>query len=230
LSSSTARSCHFSDPAPSLTGLTSRTGGATYDVRLGQQRADRVKSYLFRQLTDTFKALPIDAVSAGKNMATGRSDRDGTEDRSVIVEVFLFPAPPSPPPIPMPPLPRKIPPVPDYIKKGSGSPGMDIPMFQVPNGKRLIATNTDNTLSFSAGTIVDCVVMGVGAAHVTIVEGRTKVTVQPTLAGASEEFDKFGKLPMSWKFDFKVSSEFFPRASVATVICFSDWIPGMAEF
>jgi hypothetical protein len=209
-----------------LTGLASRTGNFAYNLGLGQRRADNVQIYLFRQLTNTFKALPINTGSAGYTQAFGKSDVDGADDRAVLVEVFLSPAPPSPAPIPMPPPPPNLR-VPDYVKKGSA--GNDIPMFQVPQGSRLIATNSDNQLSFVAGTIVDCVVSGTGVAHVTISEGQDKRTVIPNINGTSEEFDKFGKLPLSWNFNFKVSSEFASKAGVATVVCFSDWVKGLPD-
>ena len=137
-----------------LTGLASRTGGFAYDMHLGQRRAEAVKSYLFRQLTDTFKALPIDAVSAGFTQAFGKADVDGADDRAVLVEVFSTHARPKPAPVPVPPPPPNLP-WPDYVKKGSD--GNDIPMCQVPHGNKLIRTSGDNILSFSAGQVVDCV-------------------------------------------------------------------------
>lgn len=102
-------------------------------------------------------------------------------------------------------------------------------MFEVPKGKRLIQTNADNSLFFSAGQIVDCVIMGILVGPVTVSESGRKVTVIPTLEGSTEEFDKFGKNPVPWNFDFKMSSTFASKAGTATVICFSDWLPGMPE-
>lgn len=207
-----------------LTGLASRTGGFAYDMHLGQRRAEAVKSYLFRQLTDTFKALPIDAVSAGFTQAFGKADVDGADDRAVLVEVFSTHARPKPAPVPVPPPPPNLP-WPDYVKKGSD--GNDIPMFQVPHGNKLIRTSGDNILSFSAGQVVDCVVTGAGVAHVTISESGDKRTVLPSVLGTVEEFDKFGKLPVPWNFSFKLSSEFASASGAAGVICYSEWVKGM---
>lgn len=209
-----------------LTGLCSRSGDFAYNVALGERRADKVKAFLLRQLMDPFKALPITTGSAGFTQAFGKSDADGIDDRAVLVEVFLFPTPPSPSPVPIPPPPPNLP-EPDYKKKGSA--GDDIPMFQVPGGSKLIAPNQNNALSFGAGTIVDCVVSGAFVAHVTISEGKDKRTVIPNITGTAEEFDRFGRVPVPWNFDFKVSSEFASKAGAATVTCYSDWIKGMPD-
>lgn len=207
-----------------LTGLTSRTGGFAYDMQLGQRRAENVRSFLFRQLTDTFKALPIDTASAGLTQALGKSDKDGADDRAVLIEVFSAHAPDKPPPIRIPPPPPN-PLEPDYIKTDSAGHGT--PMFQVPTGKRLIRTNGDNTLSFGAGQIVDCVVSGTGVAHVTISEGQDKRTVVPHRTGTVEEFTRFGKPPLFWNFNFKLSSEFTSGSGTLAVVCYSEWIKGM---
>ena len=212
-----------------LTGEASRTGDFGYDMQLGQRRADSVKTYLFRKLTDTFKALPIDTTSVGRTQALGKSDADGADDRGVLVEVFLGLPPPKPVPPPKPnPNPNPNPDPdrePDYVKKGSA--GDDIPMFEVPGGAKLIQTNADNSLSFSAGTIVDCWVRGVGVGPVTISEGKEKRTVLPAITGQVEEFDRFGKVPVPWNFDFKLSSTFASKAGTAAVICYSDWVKGL---
>jgi hypothetical protein len=206
-----------------LMGEASRTGAFSYDMQLGQRRSDNVKDYLFRQLTDRSKALPIDTGSVGFTQAKGKSDVDGADDRAVLVEVFLSLPPPKPGPIPPPP-----PPVPsrepDYIKKGSAGDG--IPMFQVPGGSKLIQTNADNSLSFSAGTIVDCWVRGAGVGHVTISEGNEKRTVIPNINGSVEEFDRFGKVPAPWTFNFKIAAG-FGSAGTASVICYSEWVKGL---
>lgn len=52
-----------------LTGITSRTGTFVYDLALGQRRADRVRSYLLKELVASSKAVPIDTASAGKGQA-----------------------------------------------------------------------------------------------------------------------------------------------------------------
>lgn len=209
-----------------LTGLASRSGDFTYNLALGQRRADGVETFLFTQLTKEFKALRIDTESAGFAQAFGKSDADGMDDRAVLVEVLLSPAPPAPSPVRIPPPPPNLR-EPDYLKKGSA--GNDIPMFQVPRGFKLIQTNQDNRLVFSAGQIVDCVVSGAGVAHVTISESKDKRTIIPSAFGSSEEFDKFGKIPLGWNFDFKFSSEFASKSGTASVICFSDWVKGIPD-
>jgi hypothetical protein len=90
-----------------------------------------------------------------------------------------------------------------------------------------VQTNADNNLVFTAGTIVDCVVSGAGVAQVTISEGKDKRTVIPNITWTFEEFDRFGKVPVPWNFNFKLSSEFASKAGTAAVICYSEWVKGL---
>jgi hypothetical protein len=232
-----------------LTGMTSRTGGYAYDMGLGQRRADSVQRYLFTKLSGTFKSIDtgIDKASLGNTSAIGKSDVDGADDRAVLIEIFLQAAKPTPPRVTPPPPPPPTGqtgagegdistaggPIPEYVKKGSA--GDDIPMFRVPGGSKMVRRSSvvDNTLSFEAGSIVDCVVTGVGV-QMTISEGPgegDKRTARPIFeAGITEEYSKFGEAPIHWNFSFELTggTAHVPVVGgLGNVICYSDWIKGM---
>jgi hypothetical protein len=206
-----------------LGGLTSRTGSFSYDFALGRRRSADVEKYLyFRLAKDGVSALPISNASYSYELALGKSDIDGSEDRAVIIEIFMAHRAPPPPPTPRPD--NESDNIPAYVKTVDGTA---IPMYLVPHGTRLITQNADNRLTFFAGQVVDCYIAGFGAAVVTIAESGTKKSIEPTVTGVGESFTKFGQPPIPWTFDFKPSSTIAIKAGVDTVTCYSDWITGM---
>lgn len=242
-----------------LTGLASRTGSSAYDLGLGQRRAQSVQSYLFSKLSGTFKSIDtgIDTASEGHTHALGKSDVVGANDRAVRIEIFFafaglmanpgfsVPDPDAPKfrSVSPPPPPPYDPNEPDkniiaeirradtaYIKKGSA--GDDIRMFLVIGGSKTITEDGDNRLRFEAGDIVDCKVSAVGV-HLTISEGvseQDKRTVVPSMVGTTEEYLKLNERPVPWSFNFTFSGiESGSVSSIANVICYSNWIKGMAD-
>ncbi|MBI3469533.1 MAG: hypothetical protein HY000_41555 [Planctomycetes bacterium] len=205
-----------------LRGMCSRSGDHQHNLELSTDRAVRVEGYLLGALQrDKRRAYRIDKVGVGFTAARGQSDKDGADDRAVVIEVFNAFKPPKPKPEKPDPPPNPQPgPLPAYENDGT-------PMFAVPETCMFITQGRDNTVAFAAGQIVDVHLSGLGAAPVQITSGNEKRTVLAAVGGTVEQFATFGKPPVGWKFDFTMNATVGASASVASVCFYSDWVPGM---
>jgi hypothetical protein len=204
-----------------IRGMCSRSGDYNHNMDLSHDRAAMVENYLRKALErDRRRTYRIDRVGVGFTTASGQSDKDGADDRAVLIEVFNAFQPPKPPKEKPDPPPNPHPgPSPAYENDG-------IPMFPVPDTTRYLMLSQDNSVAFSAGQVVDVHVGGVGAGPVQIKTGNEKRSVVPEPNGKVEQFATLGRVPIPWKFEFTLTSAHL-TVNVASVRFYSDWVPGM---